>query len=370
MAELYIGLISGTSADGIDAALVDLSGDRPKLLHALNHAYDDDTRQSLLALNDSRRSTVAQLAHQDVLLARRFAAAVESLLEPGGIGARQIRAIGCHGHTVAHQTEGDTPFTLQIGDPNVLAELTGITTVADFRRRDIAAGGQGAPLAPAFHELVLRDPNSDRIAVNMGGIANITVLPADKNRPVIGFDTGPANALMDLWCQKHTGERYDRDGAWGAGGKPIQALLDAWLADGWFKISAPKSTHRDYFDFAWIEAGLSKLSASPKPEDVQASLRELSALSVADAIAEYAPGARGVFVCGGGASNARLMQSLAEAMPERNVASTAEHGIDPDWMEAMCFAWLAQRTVESKPGNLPSVTGASHSVILGGIYQA
>lgn len=370
MAEIYIGLISGTSADGIDAALVDLSAPRPKLLHALNLAYDEDTRETLLALNDCANRNIEQLARQDVLLGRLLAKAVHTLLEQGKLNARQIRAIGSHGHTVAHRPDAEPPFTLQIGDPNVVAELTGITTVADLRRRDIAAGGQAAPLAPAFHELVLRDPNSDRIAVNMGGIANITVLPADKNRPVIGFDTGPANALMDLWCQKHTGERYDRDGAWGAGGKPIQALLDAWLADGWFKISAPKSTHRDYFDFAWIEAGLSKLGASPKPEDVQASLRELSALSVADAIAEYAPGARGVFVCGGGASNARLMQSLAEAMPERNVASTAEHGIDPDWMEAMCFAWLAQRTVESKTGNLPSVTGASHGVILGGIYQA
>lgn len=364
---LYLGLISGTSADGVDAALVSFDQGLPQLRAALTHPWPEALRERVLALaQDLTAFDLDAFGRLDVAIGRHFADAAAALLEASGTAASAVRAIGSHGQTVRHRPGGDMPFTLQIGDPTVIAERCGIDVVADFRRADVAAGGQGAPLLPAVHAMLLGQPGTTRVVLNLGGIANITVLgPAGQ---VLGFDTGPANGLLDAWCLEQRGEAFDRDGAFAAAGQIDAPLLEVLLADPYFALAPPKSTGREHFHLAWLlrQPRVALLS----PADVQATLLELTAHTVADAIEAHAPAATDVLVCGGGVHNSRLMQRLAEWLAPRRVASTAAHGIDPDYLEAAAFAWLARQRVLGLPGNLPEVTGARGRRVLGALYLA
>ncbi|UGB38014.1 anhydro-N-acetylmuramic acid kinase [Frateuria soli] len=364
---LYLGLISGTSADGVDVALVSFEQGLPQLRAALTHPWPEALRERVLALaQDLTAFSLDSFGRLDVAVGRHFAEAARALLETSGTAPSAVRALGSHGQTVRHRPAGEAPFTLQIGDPSVIAETCGIDVVADFRRADVAAGGQGAPLLPAVHAMLLGQPGVTRVVLNLGGIANITVLgPEDL---VLGFDTGPANGLLDAWCQEQRGEPFDRDGAFAAAGQVDAPLLEALLADPYFTLPPPKSTGREHFHLAWLlrQPRVALLS----PADVQATLLELTAHTVADAIEAHAPAATDVLVCGGGVHNSRLMARLAEWLAPRRVASTATHGIDPDYLEAVAFAWLARQRVLGLPGNLPAVTGARGRRVLGALYLA
>ena len=365
---LYLGLISGTSADGIDAALASFDGGQARLHFGRTYPWDPALRAQLVALGQQGTALpLDAIAELDVRVARAFADAANLAMADSGIAAASVHAIGSHGQTLRHRPWGPYPYTLQLGDPSTLAERTGITVVADLRRRDVAAGGHGAPLLPGLHAELLRDASEDRAVLNLGGIANLTLLPAAAGAPVRGFDTGPANALMDAWCLRHHGAAYDRDGAFACSGKVDAALLARLLDDAWFIQAPPKSTGRDQFHLGWVEA---RLSGGESPADVQATLVALTARTVADALQATQPGTRRVVACGGGVHNPALMQALAEAMPAAMVETTREHGLDPDHIEAMGFAWLARQTMLGLPGNLPSVTGAAGPRVLGGIYPA
>jgi len=366
MTRYYIGLISGTSMDGIDAALLDFNP-QPRLLAHHSHPLPDAIRQQLYKLQTPGQDELTTAMRLDVELGRLFAAAANALLKKAGLSATQVAAIGSHGQTLRHYPDGATPSTLQIGDPNLIAELTGITTVADLRRRDMAAGGQGAPLVPAFHAGVFRQTGSNRAILNIGGIANLTLLPAGAAAPVTGFDTGPGNGLMDAWIEQHHGQAYDRDGEWAASGHVHPGLLERLLHDPYFDRTPPKSTGREYFNLAWLQPRLEPF-ADLAPRDVQATLCELSARSIAEALQESLGSVDEVLICGGGVHNRTLRQRLEELLTPARVTSTAGAGLDPDWVEAAAFAWLARQTLNGEPGNLPSVTGASHPVVLGGIY--
>ena len=364
----YIGLMSGTSLDAIDAVLVHITDVHCKLQQPLALPIPKNIRQQALALLTPGKNELLRMSQLDVLFGRLFANAVNALFETVTISPTQVKAIGSHGQTLRHYPDTECPSTLQIGDPNIITELTGITTVADFRRRDMAAGGQGAPLAPAFHQALLRDSQINRVVLNLGGIANITVLPKDQNTAVTGFDTGPANGLIDAWAERHLHAPMDANGDWAASGTPDQALLDALLDDPYFSQPPPKSSGRETFNLQWLEKTLSHFP-DKQANDVQATLTELTTLSVAQAITKYAPETEQVLVCGGGVHNPQLMQRLAAHLPEQTVESSQIAGIDPDWVEAMAFAWLAKQTLDGKAGNLPTVTGAHHTVILGAIYS-
>lgn len=370
MADHYIGLMSGTSLDGIDAVLVCLDNGQLTLIASHSHTLPAPLRAELLALAHGCDNELERMARTDVRLGQVLAEAALSVLDKAGMSPDTVRAIGSHGQTIRHLPDTALPATVQIGDPNTIAEQTGITTVADFRRRDLAAGGQGAPLVPAFHAYQLRHPAHDRVVVNIGGMANITVLPAAATCAVTGFDTGPGNVLMDAWISEHLHQTLDRDGAWAASGQPIPALLDRCLADPYFSLPPPKSTGREYFHLDWLKQQIQTLPHAPDPANVQASLAALTATSIAQAITRHAPAAQEVFVCGGGAHNPLLMQQLAHHLPGRHVAATDEAGLPADWVEAMAFAWLAHQCLSRRPGNLPAVTGARHPVLLGGIYPA
>ena len=369
--ELYLGLMSGTSADGIDAALVRFEGEgralRCQLMHGRTFAWDEATRTRLVALGQGADTvSLDALGALDATVALAFADAALALLQDAGVPRGRVRAIGSHGQTIRHRPQADPPFTWQLGDGNVIAERSGIDTVADFRRRDVAAGGQGAPLMPAFHAALLGSPQEDRAVLNLGGIANFTLLPVRGE--VRGFDTGPANALMDAWCERHTGRAYDADGAFAASGQVDAALLARLLADPWFALPPPKSTGREHFHLDWLQARMGETVLPPA--DVQATLLDLSARTVADALQMTQPDTRRVLVCGGGVRNAVLMARLAAYLPQAIVESTAMHGLEPDYVEAMGFAWLAREALASRPGNLPAVTGASGRRILGTVFPA
>lgn len=365
---LYIGLISGTSADAIDAALVEVdAGARLRLYRPFPLAAE--LRAQLARCRPAQaHASLAALGRLDQRLGAAFADAALALLDAAAIAPHDVAAIGSHGQTLLHLVEGEAPFTWQVGDPNVIAMRTGITTVADFRRMDIAAGGQGAPLAPAFHAFYFRDRQRERAVLNLGGIANLTVLPADPHAPVTGFDTGPGNALLDDWANRHLDVAFDQTGAWGRGGCCDQELLEAMLSDPYFALAPPKSTGREYFDLAWLETHLSGNRARA-PRDVQATLMQLTVRPVVAALEQCRPRPAELLVCGGGVHNAALMQLLQRAVPDCRVASTATLGLDPDAVEAVTFAWLASRRLQDLPGNLPSVTGARRAVPLGGIYR-
>ena len=370
MTDRYIGLMSGTSLDGIDAVLVDLTESRPRLLAAHKEALPTDLRDTLLALNRPAAGELARMAQADVELAEHCADAVLHVLKIASVSSKDVVAIGSHGQTIRHAPDGDTPYTLQIGDPNTIAERSGITTVADFRRRDLVVGGQGAPLMPAFHAAMLHSHNVTRAVVNIGGMANVTVLPTKLQQAVSGFDTGPGNVLMDSWFQRHEHKAYDKGGKWGASGKVDDALLERMLREPFFALSPPKSTGRDHFDGRWLDKVLRRHKKRMVRKNVQATLCELTAVSIANAIESYADDAREVIVCGGGVHNTALMFRLQVLLGGRQLHSSEDFGIDPDFMEAIGFAWLAKQTLDGKPGNMPSVTGASKPVILGGIYPA
>jgi anhydro-N-acetylmuramic acid kinase len=363
-AALFLGLISGTSADGIDVALAGFDP-APRLHAALTQPYPDDLRRRILAFaQGDGRITLDELGTLDVEIARSFADAANALLKRESIAASSIAALGSHGQTVRHRPLLKPPYTMQLGDPNVIAEHTGIATVADLRRRDIAAGGQGAPLTPAFHAAMLARDGVDHVVLNLGGIANISIFDTG---PLRGFDTGPASCLLDAWAQEHLGEPFDRDGAFAARGRIDADLLARLLADSYFAAPPPKSTGREVFHPDWLRARLG--SARTTVQDVQATLVELTARSIAAAVRAHAPSAREVLVCGGGVHNPVLMGALAKALAPISVASTATHGIDPDYVEAMAFAWLArERLANRAPENVYNVTGARGPRVLGGIY--
>ena len=369
--ELYLGLISGTSADGIDAALVRFE-DSPtglgcELVHGRTFAWDPALRAQWVALGQGADNvSLDGLGSLDGLAARAFADAASALLEEAGVPRGRVRALGSHGQTIRHRPHADPPFTWQLGDGNVIAERSGIDTVADFRRRDVAAGGHGAPLMPAFHAALLGSLQEDRAVLNLGGIGNFTLLP--RVGDVRGFDTGPANALMDAWCARHTGRAYDAGGAFAASGHVDAALLARLLADPWFALAPPKSTGREQFHLDWLQARMGEVTISPA--DVQATLLELTARTVADALQITQPATRRVLVCGGGVHNAVLMARLAAHLPQAVVESTAAHALDPDYVEAMGFAWLARETLAGRSGNLPAVTGAVGRRVLGVVYPA
>lgn len=368
MSEYYVGLMSGTSMDALDAVVVDLQTDQPNLHGTLSRPLPETLRQELVALAQPGANEIDRSARVDRQLGEFAAETVRLLLESSGIDSSSVRAIGSHGQTIRHAPDANPPYTVQIGDPNSIAQLTGITTVADFRRRDMVVGGQAAPLVPVFHNAIYRDGKHNRIALNLGGIANITVLPADPSLPVIGFDTGPANGLMDAWCQYRLNKPYDDDGRSAAKGSINQTLLAELESDPYFQLPPPKSTGREHFNLNWLLPQLPPEGLSD--EDVLATLCELSARSVAAAIKERAAATDEVIVCGGGAYNSHLLQQLRANLPGVEIVSSEVYGIEPRWIEAMAFAWLAQRTLKQLPGNLPSVTGAREAVVLGAIYPA
>lgn len=368
MPEYYIGLMSGTSMDAIDAALVDLSGRHPAVRDHLSAPLPAKLRERLITAAQGGTLTLAQLSELDIRVGELFADATLALLQRSAVAAEQVRAIGSHGQTVYHRPDGPCPTSVQIGDPNLIAERTGITTIADFRRRDMAAGGQGAPLAPALHEAVFRLSDRNRVVVNIGGIANITLLPANPLHPASGFDTGPGNGLMDAWIKKQQRKNKDDRGRWAASGEVDEDLLGKMLKDRYFHKTPPKSTGREYFNLAWLEKILKHHKKRLLGKNVQATLCELTAKTLSDAILQYAPDTDEVLVCGGGAHNLALMLRLQLLMGDIRVVSTAEFGIDPDYVEAIAFAWLAKQTLLGRAGNLPAVTGARHKVVLGGIY--
>jgi anhydro-N-acetylmuramic acid kinase len=362
--ELFLGLISGTSADGIDAALVGFAA-RPVLHFGRTYPWDPALRERLVELGQQSRSlSLDDLGELETRIGLAFAAAAQSAIADSGADPDTIAAIGSHGQTLRHQPGGPYPFTLQLGDPNLIAECTGITTVADFRRRDVAAGGHGAPLLPAFHAASLRDAAETRAVLNLGGIANLTLLPTSG--AVRGFDTGPANGLLDAWCALHTGAPFDRDGAYARSGRVDPALLARLLDDPWLQAAPPKSTGRDRFHLDWLRP---RLQGEP-PADVQATLLAFTAASVAEALQRSQPGTRRVIACGGGVHNGALMAALGTALGGVRLESSAAHGLDPDFVEAMGFAWLARETLAGRPGNLPEVTGARGPRVLGAIHPA
>ncbi len=369
MSRLFLGLISGTSADGIDAALVRFP-EGPgtaglDLLAACTHPWDPAVRARLVAIGQGGEpDSLDELGRLDVQAGHAFADAALEVLSLAGVSPGQVTAIGSHGQTVRHRPYGSAPFTLQIGDGSVIAERTGIATACDFRRRDVAAGGQGAPLVPAFHAALLHCPAEDRAVLNLGGIGNYTLLP--RQGVVRGFDTGPANALLDAWCQRHTGAMFDAGGAFAAGGAVDPALLARLLDEPWFGLPPPRSTGREQFHLDWVQARL----RGEAPADVQATLLELTAATVATALLGHQPGTARVIACGGGVHNPLLMQRIAARLPGVAVESTAAHGLDPDAVEAMAFAWLARETVDGRPGNLAAVTGARGPRVLGVLHPA
>ncbi|MCG5516812.1 MULTISPECIES: anhydro-N-acetylmuramic acid kinase [unclassified Ectothiorhodospira] len=369
MAEYFIGLISGTSMDGIDTALVafDDTGAHcvathgqpipPMLTSGLRHLADPEHTASL-----------DELGSLDVALGEVMAEAVLTLLEDQHLDPSHIVALGSHGQTVRHRPGATPPFSLQIGCPHHLAERTGLTVVADFRRRDMAAGGEGAPLVPGFHRAMLHSDAEDRVILNLGGIANITILPADQGTPLQGFDTGPANALMDAWIRHERGRPWDSGGAWAASGELDNSLLASMLEDPYFIQPPPKSTGTEYFNLQWIERQLQVANRHIPARNMQRTLAELTVASASDAILKHAPTTQRVLVCGGGAHNRTVMEGLGRRLVNATVESTEAVGLSPDWIEAMAFAWLARETLAGRPGNVPSVTGARKAVVLGSIH--
>jgi len=362
--ELFIGLMSGTSIDGIDGVLVRFDEGKIHLVQTTSVEMDEVTRQQLIDLNHPGSNELQQAAILDRVVGEQFAAAALALIAKANVPIKSIRAIGSHGQTIRHAPSGRHGYTVQIGDPNTIAELTGITTVADFRRRDIAAGGQGAPLVPAFHAPAFASPDHPRAIINIGGIANISVLRPGQE--VIGFDTGSGNMLMDGWIYHHKKLPFDADGEWARQGTVQPQLLARLMMHPFLRQRGPKSTGREAFNLNWLQLQLAAEKTIFSPEDVQATLLEFTAQSIADQIPKDI---HELYFCGGGIYNTALLQRLKTLLPSRKIEDTGALGIGPKWVEAAAFAWLAKRTIEGKPANASGVTGASGPRILGGIYQ-
>lgn len=358
----HVGLMSGTSADGIDAALVEIdhNSGKPTLLKKLSYPFPDSLKERIEAAISATANTLDDGLALDTDLGHCFADAVLALLD-----GESADAIGSHGQTVLHRP--DIHATLQLGSGAVIAERTGITTITDFRSRDMVLGGEGAPLAPAFHLAAFSEAGVNRAVCNIGGIANVTSLPGTQDVPVTGFDTGPGNTMMDAWCQRHNNTSYDADGQWARAGRVDAALLPRMLSEPYLRLAPPKSTGRELFNIDWLDRQLTQ--QSPDPVDVQATLTEFTAVTIAQAIQSYLPEIESLYICGGGAHNGFLIERLARHT-KASVKTTAQLGIDPDWVEAIAFAWLSWRTLNGLTGNLPSVTGASESTILGCIWPA
>ncbi len=371
----FIGLMSGTSLDGVDGVLAQFTG--AQTLQVQTHAscpMPPALRQELLALNSRHgQDELHRAALAGTAISRLYAQVVQQLLHDSGLPASAVIAIGAHGQTVRHQPglHDGVGYSLQLLNPAYLAERTGMTVVADLRSRDVAAGGQGAPLVPAFHQQVFGQPERAVLVLNIGGISNLSVLPpqSDASQPVLGFDCGPGNALMDAWCQQHTSQTYDADGAWAAQGQVVPALLQCLLDEPFFTQPAPKSTGRDLFHWSWLQQ---RLQAFPQaqPADVQATLTALTAQVCAQDAQRYGGDASTLLVCGGGALNVTLMQQLQQRLPDWQVSSTASAGLPPLQVEAAAFAWLAHQCLLGLQGNLPAVTGAQGPRVLGAIYPA
>ncbi len=359
----FVGLMSGTSLDGIDAVVLRVDKQHYEIISSQTYAWPETLKNDLRELIENSDSLDTSL-RLDQLCAEQYARASLEIIHKAGLKAADIKAIGSHGQTVRHSPNTTPAYTLQIGNPNRIAEITGVTTVADFRSRDIAAGGQGAPLAPAFHQAVFTGPDKTRVILNIGGIANITLL---GEAPVIGYDTGPGNRLMDDWMLNSSGDSFDQDGAFAASGKINPQLLKQMLEDDFFQAGFPKSTGSDYFNLDWLKKQLSDFPAETD-ENIQATLAALTVSSIVDQIKSVASDCDDVLVCGGGAHNTHLMQQLQLQLGKTPVKTTAEYGIHPDWVEAAAFAWLASQALNSSPGNLPSVTGARGPRICGVIY--
>ena len=368
MQDLFIGLMSGTSMDGVDGVIADFSSGVRVLQHA-SAPFDDALRSELMALNASGPDELHRGWLAGNGLMRVYARVVAQLLAQSGLPPSAIAAIGAHGQTVRHRPQqfDGTGYTIQLAQPALLAELTGIRVVADFRSRDVAAGGQGAPLAPFFHQAVFAHPGQTVGVLNIGGISNITLLRADGSMQ--GFDCGPGNALMDAWCAQHTGKPYDEDGRWAASGQVLPQLLAALLAEAYFTQAPPKSTGRDLFNRPWLDAHLARF-AQAAPADVQATLTELTARACADDVQRHAPELEKLIACGGGALNGHLMRRLRALLPRARVVSSEDEGLPPLQVEAAAFAWLAMQCLRGGKLELQSTTGARGARVLGGIYPA
>jgi anhydro-N-acetylmuramic acid kinase len=365
MPDCFIGLMSGTSMDGIDAVVVRFGEQDAQLLASLQHPYPEPLRKKLRqAISHPESCTVDDVGTLDRQVGASFRDAALAVLAANGLAAADIVAIGSHGQTLRHRPDAPTPYSLQIGDPATIAVGTGITTVADFRRADVAAGGQGAPLVPPFHQWLFGQSGNPRVILNIGGIANITVLGEGTTAP-LGFDTGPGNTLLDSWIQANLNKPYDRNGNWAASGRLEPELLRALQADDYFRLAPPKSTGLEHFNLNWL---MLHGAGDYAPVDVQATLSELSASTIAAAINEQGAAAAEVFVCGGGFYNDDLLRRLRRYLPGRDVMSTVEEGLHPDWVEAAAFGWLAMCTLNNQRSNLPSVTGASRKLVLGAIH--
>ena len=367
----FVGLISGTSVDGIDACVArfDASGKLVDMPAFATYPYSQVLQERLLALGQgSSKPSLQEVAQLDHQVGAAFADAAVAIVKQAGLNASDITAVGSHGQTLFHGPDDATRNSLQIGDANLVAARLGVPTVADFRRADMAVGGHGAPLAPALHAALWR-ADQDRAIVNLGGIANVTLLPGDSTRAVLAFDTGPANALLDAWADRHLGQAYDAGGQWAATGTAIDGLLARLMAEPYFSQRPPKSTGRETFNLAWLERHLAEFS-SLAAEDIQATLVALTTYSVADAIKANLPECGEVFVCGGGAFNPVLMAALARELSGATCGTTENLGMAPDAVEAVAFAWLAMQRMRRQPGNLPSVTGAQRAVMLGAVYEA
>ncbi len=365
---LYIGLMSGTSVDAVDVALVDFFSQKPVLIATYSHEIPNDLQQLLLALSAPSDDELNLAGQAATVVGELFASAVNQLLNAEKIKTTEIIAIGSHGQTLRHYPNHKHPFTLQIGDPNIIAARTGITTVADFRRKDLAYGGQGAPLTPAFHAYLAKahELKDEIVFLNLGGIANVTII---KNQTLIGFDTGPGNTLLDAWIREHHNQKHDHEGEWARAGIVNTTLLEQLLSDPYFTSMPPKSTGRGLFNLAWLQNHLDKFNKPLSAENIQATLTELTAVSIAQAIKKEIASCK-IFVCGGGVYNDYLMLRLKSLLSDYTLTLTNELGIPPDWIEAAAFAWLAKQTMEIKPIDLRKITGASQATILGGIYLA
>ena len=365
----FIGIISGTSMDAVDCILADFSTTPPKLLCSHSESYPESLREEVLSLCAAKSVAWRSLGETDIRVGQAFACAINNLLKKSDVDASDILAIGSHGQTVQHQPEAAPAFTIQIGDPNTIAALTRITTIADFRRKDMAVGGQGAPLAPLFHQAYFACADKQRVVLNLGGIANISILPSPCNTTLTGFDTGPANVLMDTWIKSNQGANYDHDGEWAAQGSVNEELLAQMLQEPYLIVSPPKSTGRELFNSDWLGKQLSG-TMKIAPVDVQATLLEFTAQTVCNGIKQSTKQCNELIVCGGGSKNKVLVARIAELLDETTVFASDELGLPADWVEAMAFAWIAEQTLNRKRIDCTSVTGARYPCILGGIYYS
>ena len=366
--EIYAGLMSGTSLDGVDIAIVDFAEFPPRLLYCDTTPYPPQLRERLSQLCQSQTTSLDQLYRLDAELGENYASVINDALSTSGIAATDVAAVGCHGQTIRHSPDSDIPYTVQIGDPNRIVVRTGISTVADLRRKDIALGGQAAPLAPAFHRFLFRSEDENRSVINIGGIGNITWLPADSAAPILGFDTGPGNTLLDYWVRRHHNRPYDDAGNWAREGEVDTDLLGRMLEnEAYFHQEPPKSTGTEYFNPGWLDRFI---SVDDDPLTVQATLLELTVITIAEAIRKLPGLPASCYLCGGGAQNLFLAERLALALPECAVKTTAELGLDADFVEACAFAWMARERINLRPASCPEVTRSRQAAILGAVYAA